>query len=222
MNPPPITLLLRPPTVTLTEWMVFEVVLNSFDGPPTWHLVGIEVDGHATHPRVSSPILAIDEVMQTCATLDGDIYHLKGECSILPGDELIEWAMWKENLSIQSDKNVTWVITNAFARLDQQLLAWQPERPEDFPNDWFVGIPVHKDSTQYSIAPNSFQLDERHQLSLRLAVQCAQFYQYERGNQANLRPFYFASVVEEALQGWDITVKERRWIFRQAQEVELG
>src|SRR5690606_41939122 len=58
------------------------LALHSLEGAPTWHLVGMEVNGHASDPRVSSPIIAVDNVMRTCATRGGDVYHLKGESSI--------------------------------------------------------------------------------------------------------------------------------------------
>lgn len=221
MNTPPITLLLRPPTVVLTEWTVFEVVLHSFGGAPTWHLVGMEVDGHASYPRVSSPLIAVDNVLRTCATRGGDIYHLNGECSIYPREEITEWAAWKENLRIQHDRNVTNTITDAFARLEQQLYAYQAQRPENFPIDWFVGIQVHEATSQYDIAPDAFQRDERHELCLRLALQCARVYEHELGNMANLRPFYFDILVQEALHGWPLSIRERRWIFAQAREIKL-
>lgn len=221
MNPPPITLLLRPPTVTLTEWAVFEVVLHSFDGSPTWHLVGMEVNGHMSYPRVSSPIIALDNVLRTCATRGGDIYHLKEECSTFPGEETIEWTTWKDNLRVQSDTNVTDVITDAFAGLEQQLYAYQLQRPDDFPSDWFTGIPINEDAQKYDVTLDVFELDGRHDLCLRLALQCARLYQYELGNEANLRPFYLDTLVQEVLQDWKLSIKERRWIATQAPKIVL-
>lgn len=215
-------MLLRPPTVTLIEWTVFEVVLHSFNGTPTWHLVGMEVDGHACYPRVSSPLIAVDNVLRTCATRGGDIYHLNSECSIHPGDELTEWSMWKENLHVQSDKNVTSLVTDAFTRLEQQLYDYQSQRPDDFPSDWFVGIEMYEATSQDSITPDAFLLDERHALCLRLALQCARLYEHELGNTANLRPFYFDTLVQEALHNWQLSIQERRWIARQAQEIKIG
>lgn len=213
MHPPPITMLLRPPTVTLTEWTIFEVVLHSFNGTPTWHLVGMQADGHASYPRVSSPLIAVDNVLRTCATRGGDIYHLNSECSIYPGDELTEWAMWKKNLHVQSDKNVTSLITDAFTRLEQQLYDYQSQRPEDFPIDWFVGIQLHEAASQDCITPDAFLVDERHEQCLRLALQCARLYEQELGSTANLRPLYFDTLVQEALHGWPLSIQERRWIF---------
>lgn len=221
MHPPPITLLLRPPTVALTEWTVFEVVLHSFDGAPTWHLVGLEVDGHASHPRVSSPIIAVDNVLRTCATRGGDVYHLKDECSFHPGEEIIEWSTWKESLRVQSDTNVTNVITDAFIRLEQQLYAYQQQRPYDFPMDWFIGIPIKEYTQTDRVTPDTFLLDERHELCLRLALQCARLYRHELGNETNLRPFYFDTLVQEALQDWKLSIQERRWVAVQAREIVL-
>lgn len=222
MRPPPITLLLRPPTVVLAEWAVFEVVLPTFDGAPSWHLVGMDVDGHASHPRVSSPIIAVDNVLRTCATRGGDIYHLNSECSIYPGEEAAEWATWKNELRIQHDRNVTGAITDAFTRLEQQLYDYQSQRPEDFPVDWFVGIQLYEATSQDGITPADFLVDERHELCLRLALQCARLYEYELGNTANLRPFYFDTLVQEALHSWPLSIQERRWIAKQAREIKIG
>lgn len=221
MNPPPITLILRPPTVLLVEWTVFEVSLSSFGGAPTWHLVGMEVIGHATLPRISSPIIAVDNILRSCATRGGDIYHLKEECSSHPGDEIKQWAAWKKDFRIQSDSDVTNSINREFDRMDQQLQDYQPERPDDFPNDWFIGIPPSEHVNQYNITLDESELDERHQLCLRLAVQCAQLYRHELGNKANLRPFYFDTLTQEVLNDWDLSLKEQRWIAKQAREIEL-
>lgn len=222
MNTPPLTLLFRPPTVVLTEWAAFEVMLPSFHGAPTWHLVGMEVNGYASHPRVSSPIIAVDNVLRTCATRGGDIYHLNSDCSIHPGEEIAEWATWKNELHIQNDRNVTGVITDAFTRLEQQLHAHQSQRPDDFPVDWFVGIQLYDATSPYSIAADASQRDERHDLCLRLALQCARLYEHELGNTANLRPFYFDTLVQEALHSWPLAIQERRWIAKQAREIRIG
>jgi len=221
MNPPPITLLLRPPTVTLTEWTVFAVALHSLEGAPTWHLVGMEVNGHASDPRVSSPIIAVDNVMRTCATRGGDVYHLKGESSIFPGQEILEWAAWKESLRVQSDTNVTAVITDAFTRLEQQLYAYQLQRPDDFPSDWFAGIPINEDEQTIDVTLDVFELDGRHDLCLRLALQCARLYQHELGNAAHLSQIFFDTLVQEVLQHWQLSIRERRWIAAQARQIEL-
>lgn len=222
MNTPPITLLLRPPTVVLTEWAVFEVVLPTFDGTPTWHLVGMEVDGPTSRPRVSSPITAVDNVLRTCATRGGDIYHLNSDCSIHPGEEIADWATWKNELRIQHDRNVTGAIADAFTRLEQQLYAHQSQRPEDFPVDWFVGIQVYEATSPYRITPDAYQCDERHDLCLRLALQCARLYEHELGNTANLRPFYFDTLAQESLHSWPLSIQERRWIVKHAQEIKIG
>ena len=220
MYPPPLTVILRSPTVTLTDWTVFEVTLPPFGGMPTWHMVGIETKEHTFYPRVSSPIMAVDNVMQTCATRGGDIYHLSGEHAVMPGEEMAEWAAWKNSLRIHHDRNVTQALTGEFERLNQQLSAYLSEPCDDFPMDWFLGIPAHG-GLDPSMLIDAFQLDKRRNLCMRLAVQCAQLFRYESGDKSRLQPLRHECLIDEALRAWNLSVYERRWITKLALEIEL-
>lgn len=64
------------PTVTLSEWAVFEVPLDGPDQPWTRHLAGWSCEER--QGQVCSPVKSFDPATATCQTRSGRVYRLLG------------------------------------------------------------------------------------------------------------------------------------------------
>nr|MCP5285407.1 hypothetical protein [Burkholderiaceae bacterium] len=86
----------EPPTDTLHDWAVFEVLIPEL-GEPTVHVVGyIRCDGEG---RALSPVQGFDSVTRCVATRSGSVYRLAG----IPGmssDAEYVWSRWRRLWSV--------------------------------------------------------------------------------------------------------------------------
>lgn len=78
------------PSVTLTSWAAFEVLLPQI-GSPTAHVVGFSEEGR--EGRVSSKVLRLDYSRRQATTSTGRVYRLSGPPG-LNGDAEYVWTQW--------------------------------------------------------------------------------------------------------------------------------
>jgi hypothetical protein len=92
------------PTVTLTDWAVFEVPLRGSDQPWTRHLAGWSCEDH--HGQVCSAVERFDPRTASCVTESGRVYRLRGNPG-LNGDAEYVWNRWKAIAGITEEREVT-------------------------------------------------------------------------------------------------------------------
>jgi hypothetical protein len=201
--------LLQAPTYELHSWHAFEVRANPEEAP-TLHLAGWS--GGQT--RVCSPIAGVDVLLRSCITRRSKLYSLlappAGEA--LDGSLLELWQKWKSINHISWERDVTDELESVFQSAQDEWGIGAEVVPVDFPTGYFAGtvsgsqpkLLARKIGDEWVVGPTAEELQERHGLCLRLAVQ------YQRLDEEN-RPTA-DDFVHESLQYWDLTPAERRWM----------
>lgn len=100
----PITPIDSRPSVTLTEWAVFEVPHLGPDKPWTRHLAGWSCEDR--QGQVSSAVQAFDPATGKCITRSGRVYQLRGRPGLC-GDGRYVWGVWMERDGLKEARDVT-------------------------------------------------------------------------------------------------------------------
>ena len=88
------------PSVTLTQWQVFEVRGIAEDNFSTVHFVGYNIEEQ--EGRVSSPVVEFDVTTRRGQTQSGRIYELRGAPGV-DEDAAYTWGRWK-NINDATDE----------------------------------------------------------------------------------------------------------------------
>lgn len=203
------TVLLQTPTYELHSWHAFEVRAQP-EEVPTLHLAGWT--GGRT--RVCSPIAEVDVLLRSCLTRRSKLYSLlappAGEA--LDGSLLELWQKWKSINHITWERDVTDELESAFQSAQKQRGIDAGAVSPDFPKDYFLGsvsgvqpkLLVREIGSKLVVGPTAEELQHRHDLCLRLALQ------YQRLDEAD-RPAV-EDFVYGSLGAWDLTPSERQWM----------
>lgn len=204
------TVLLQAPTYELHSWRAFQVRAQP-DETPTLHLAGWS--GGQT--RVCSPIAGVDVLLRSCLTRRSKLYSLLAPPAegALDRSLLELWQKWKSINHITWELDVTDELGCAFQSAQNEWGLEAEAVPDDFPTGYFAGtvsgsqpkLLARRIGDEFVVGPTAEELQERHGLCLRLAVQ------YQRLDESN-RPTA-DDFVHESLQYWDLTPAERRWIL---------
>lgn len=205
------TILLDVPTFNFYEWRAFEVRAQPGE-KPTLHLAGWTSSG----TRVCSSIADIDVLLRFCLTRSGKLYNLLAPPTDADSvDEVVLslWETWKSRNRITWERDVTDELESAFQNAQLEWGINAGAVPTDFPTDYFLGavsgvqpkLLAREIGGKLVVGPTAEELQHRHDLCLRLALQ------YQRLDEAD-RPAV-EDFVYESLGAWDLTPAERRWIL---------
>lgn len=100
----PIACIESRPSVTLTEWAVFEVSRHGPEQPWTRHLAGWACEDH--QGQVSSAVQSFDPTTGKCITRSGRVYQLKGRPGLC-ADGLYVWQTWMAREGLKAAQDVT-------------------------------------------------------------------------------------------------------------------
>ena len=92
------------PSVTLTQWQVFEVRGIAEDNFSTVHFVGYNIEEQ--EGRVSSPVVEFDVATRRGFTQSGRIYELCGASGV-DADAAYTWGRWKKINDITDAVDIT-------------------------------------------------------------------------------------------------------------------
>lgn len=212
------TILMHPPTYSFFEWRVLEA--SFLGGSPSRHLIGRTEDNF----RVSSPIFVIDAVLRSCMTHSRNIYRLVGNPGQGLETELAElWAGWGKTNGVVSAIDVSDDVLGMFRQVDAELGFEDESMSDDFLKDWFLGAVAGTQMKflardiggRYVVGPTHDELEERYELCRRLSAQY--FRLHLQLSEAESRvdttaPGLAEVFVYQALAGWDLSARERRWI----------
>jgi hypothetical protein len=98
------------PSVTLSEWAVFEVPLNGSDQPWTRHLAGWACENQ--QGQVCSAVQQFDPHTGSCITESGRIYRLSGRPGLNADAEYV-WGRWKRIAGVTEEREVTQEVLDA-------------------------------------------------------------------------------------------------------------
>ncbi|WP_322997093.1 hypothetical protein [Castellaniella sp.] len=123
------------------------------------------------------------------------------------------WQKWKAINHISWEQEVTSELASAFLDAERTWRINTEPVPADFPTGYFAGVVpgaspkflARKIGDKYVVGPTAEELQARHGLCLRLALQ------YSRLDEAKRPPP--EDFVYEALWGWDLTPAEQRWMI---------
>ena len=212
------TILLHPPTFNFFDWRVLEA--SFFEESPSRHLVGRTEN----NTRVSSRIFEIDTVMRSCMTQSCNVYMLVGSPGQgVDGELAALWEMWAIRNGVVSVNDVTDEVLAKFRQADEELGFCSESIPGGFPQDWRTGAVsgtqmkflARKIGGHYLVGPTQDELKERYELCRRLSAQYFRLHLHtsEASSQGNAFVLPLPNAfVYDALQGWDLSAGERKWI----------